>query len=216
MYEKKMDLTCMVNIIVLYGFIAVSYLAGYVSVGYSKKISGIIESQAIANDKLLVSVLKDQMTDLYNHRAFFMELDASIEHFKADGTPFCLAMIDVDDFKSVNDLHGHDCGDAVLVTLANILDGHCGQGDRACRYGGEEFAMIFNDKELDEAKQAMTEILEEFRNTRFGFSDQPVTFSCGVAQYRIYETRESFFNLTDRCMYGVKQSGKNRVSVESV
>ena len=199
------------NTMVAYGFAIVSYLAGYASIVFSRKYSAVIESQASENNQLQLIISRDPMTGLFNHRAFYSELDASILTSAECDNNVCVAMIDVDDFKKVNDQYGHDRGDTVLKTLANILARSCDEADKACRYGGEEFAVVFNNKPIKQCERIMNSILEEFGKIKYDFTNDSITFSCGIAQYQKNETRETLFNRADQCMYFAKNSGKNCV-----
>ena len=151
------------------------------------------------------------MTGLYNHRAFYAELDSSIESAKNGNEDLCLAMIDIDNFKNVNDSYGHDCGDAVLKNLAEIIEKHCDSGDRACRYGGEEFAIIFNKKDISSAVNVVEKILNRFSQSTYKFTRESITFSCGLACFEKQLSREEFFNVADKRMYKAKHNGKNQI-----
>lgn len=205
------DLTTAVNIIVMFGFWVVSYFGGHISIDFSKRSFNIIHSQKLTNEHLQNIVLRDQMTGLYNHRTFYSELELSMQKANEDANKFCLAMIDIDDFKNINDSYGHDKGDAVLKNLAQIIEKHCSAEDKACRYGGEEFAVILNHKDLSQAKKQMKNILEEFVKSDYDFTDRPITFSCGVASFEKNISREDFFNIADSCMYRAKKTGKNQI-----
>ena len=210
-HDGAVDLTNFINIVVMYGFLSVSYIAGFISIKFSQRSFQLIENQAMANSHLQNIVLRDQMTGLYNHRAFYSELDISIENAQLENEDFCLAMIDIDNFKNVNDSYGHDCGDSVLINLAGIINRHCDSEDKACRYGGEEFAVIFNRKSLHQAKKVMKTILDEFSKTAYDFTDKPITFSCGMARFENKLTREEIFNIADKRMYRAKNNGKNQI-----
>ena len=207
-YENNMDLTSGLNLVVLLGFAIVSYFCGIISIRFSDESYTTIKAQAEENDKLLDNVQRDQMTGLYNHNAFFKYLDVAIERGKG-GVDVCLVMIDVDDFKIVNDTYGHDCGDRVLVRLSKIIKRNTTKHDVCCRYGGEEFAIIFKHKSIDDGHKIMQKILEDFRNHKFDFSESAITFSAGIAKYEVGLTRNDLFALADKTMYLAKGTGKN-------
>lgn len=213
-FENKTDLTTYLNIVVLYGFIAVSYLSGDLSIKFSQRNFSLIEEQAIENSKLEVEIDMDQMTKLYNHEAFYERLDLIIEENKNAPVDCCLAMIDIDDFKKVNDKHGHKAGDMVLETLADILKKCCTEEDVACRYGGEEFALILRNKTLTEAEKIVESALKIFSETRFEFAKKSLTFSAGIVKLDKDQTSEMFFERADGNLYISKKNGKNRITVE--
>ena len=210
--DGNFDLTTAVNITVMFGFLAVSYFGGLISIDFSRRSFELIYKQKLTNEHLQSVVLRDPMTGLFNHRTFYSELDMSIQKANETNYAFCLAIIDIDDFKNVNDSYGHDKGDAVLKKLAQIIEKYCDADDIACRYGGEEFAVIFNNKDLAYSKKQVESMLEKFVESKYDFTDKPITFSCGVAPFEKNIGREEFFNLADSCMYFAKKSGKNQVA----
>ena len=198
------------NLFVLFAFAIVSYLCGVISINFSKLNYTTIQAQSESNDKLRDGIQRDQMTGLYNHTAFVTKLDNLIAH-GAGNAPFCVVMIDVDNFKRINDSFGHDCGDEVLIYLADSMRKHCDCNDIPCRYGGEEFAIVFQQKHMDTVYAVMNALLENFRSHRFSFTDTPITFSAGIAQYAAGMPRDAFFELADKTLYTAKKTGKNRI-----
>lgn len=211
-FENKLDLTTSLNIVVLYGYVAVSYLSGIISIKFSQRNFSVITDQLMANSDLESKIVLDQMTGLYNHKAFHREMEMLVDKNDRD---CCIAMVDVDDFKKVNDTYGHDAGDKVLIFLANVLKENCEINDYPCRYGGEEFAVIFTEKTIRDATLRMQNALKMFSEHQFEFTDSHITFSCGIASLRAGETKEQFFNRADNCMYMSKKNGKNRVTTEN-
>ncbi len=205
-------LTSALNLFILVGFAFVSYLCGRISINFSKQNYTTIEEQAEENDRLMEDVMHDQMTGLYNHNAFLSRLDGLI--YAADGVePLCVAMLDLDDFKRVNDTYGHDCGDEVLIRLAQSLSRHCSDEDTAYRYGGEEFAVIFPRKSVDEAHAVLSAVLADIRGHRFSFTDDAITFSAGIVAYSPDLTRDRLFETADQTLYRAKRQGKNRILI---
>lgn len=213
-FEGKLELTTSLNIVVLYGYVAVSYLSGVLSIRFSKRNFEVIVEQLMANNDLQNKITQDQMTGLYNHKAFYGKLEFAMNQAKETGNNCCLAMVDVDDFKKVNDTYGHDAGDQVLILLASVLKEYCGAGDVACRYGGEEFAVIFSGETLEEAEIRMQKVLRKFSEYHFDFTESSITFSCGIALLDPKETREQFFNRADDYLYYSKGNGKNCITTE--
>jgi diguanylate cyclase (GGDEF)-like protein len=156
----------------------------------------------------------DGLTGLWN-RAYFDkrwsdEVAASLRHKR----PLSLAMIDVDHFKSVNDTFGHPAGDAVLQGIAKALQRECRQEDIACRYGGEEFALIMPDT----APAAALVVCERMRGCLTEVvwprhPERPVTVSMGLAGSAcgIDVEPARWIELADRNLYGAKKTGRNRV-----
>ncbi len=159
-------------------------------------------------------VWKDSLTQLYNHEAFYEELENYMEKFKTDNEYFSILVADIDNFKSVNDTYGHAYGDEVIRAVARVMNENCGSRDFAARYGGEEFAMIFPGKRVSEAVLAAEKIRRDFASCSIVSKDGPKSFtiSIGVAEYtRTYRTSSSFFEEADTALYRAKADGKNRV-----
>lgn len=157
--------------------------------------------------RLSEAALTDALTGLGNHRAFQEELSRELSRAVRDNRPLSLAIIDVDDFKEVNDAHGHVRGDMVLAEFARLL-GYLRAHDRAFRVGGDEFAVILTETSLDEAVAAMERL-----RTAVESSLELSTVSIGVAC-----TDQDGFDLdllkehADSAMYEAKGAGKNQVA----
>lgn len=210
--DKNITLTTSINLFVLFGFSFISYLCGVISINFSEQSYQLIEAQATQNAKLRRDALHDQKTGLFNHKTFTTHLEKSIAEFQAE-TPLCLAMLDIDNFKNINDTYGHDEGDEVLIALAQALRSHCPEGVTAYRYGGEEFSVIFQGVGLADAVSLVQKMLEDFRNLKFDFTDQPITFSAGVTEYRAGVTKDDFFDQADDTLYAAKHAGRNQIKV---
>ncbi|MCR5376831.1 MAG: GGDEF domain-containing protein [Lachnospiraceae bacterium] len=170
---------------------------------------GVIRSHLSDNSKLTNRLQRDPMTSLYNHTAFYEYLDDFVKN--RDDDPLTLAVVDIDDFKKVNDTYGHNNGDEVILNLSKVLQRNCGEDNYVCRYGGEEFAVIFPDVKVKEAARMMNNALEEFRETKYDWTENRITFSCGIFQLSSYTmTAEEFFRVADKMLYNAKHNGKNR------
>lgn len=155
-------------------------------------------------------LLRDTMTGLYNHTAFYAFLEQfTMKHPCEDG--LSLAVLDIDNFKKVNDTYGHSKGDEVILYLSEILQEEFGDNHYVCRYGGEEFAVIFRGLKGKEAKKEMDKVLEKFRNHRFDWKEENVTFSCGISEHMGgLMTDKELFSLADKILYRAKGNGKNQ------
>ncbi|PWG02157.1 GGDEF domain-containing protein [Sphingosinicella humi] len=157
---------------------------------------------------------RDPLTGLPNRRAFGDRFAA----LSNEGTPFAVALCDIDRFKRINDSHGHAVGDRVLKTVASILQQSC-EGATVARYGGEEFAILFPAKEaaaaaaiVDAAREAVAERQFTVRET-----DAPlgrVAFSAGVVAAAKGEAYETIMQRADALLYKAKHEGRNRVETE--
>ncbi|MBQ8281330.1 MAG: GGDEF domain-containing protein [Lachnospiraceae bacterium] len=176
--------------------------------------SQFMEKQMQQQEHLSSQISVDAMTGLYNHTAFYDELDRLIKETDRTKQKLCISVVDIDNFKSVNDTFGHSRGDEVLIYLADVLKTVC-KDHIVCRYGGEEFAVIFMDCSLKESATIMEAVLDNFRNHKFEWCDRAITFSCGVCQhYDIRINSEELFKQADKYLYKAKREGKNRIVSE--
>jgi diguanylate cyclase (GGDEF)-like protein len=184
-----------------------SYLAGQVAVS--------IENAAL-HEELGRQAVTDELTGLANHRRLQEILDAEIAKAQRSGLPLCLAILDIDRFKQVNDLHGHPEGDRVLVAVATALQTRARRSDEPARYGGEEFAVVLPATSLDEAYQAAEALRREVQRLRVplaGGGELRVTASLGVAQLDAGAgagVKASLIAAADAALYEAKRAGRNR------
>lgn len=169
---------------------------------------------AILTRKLQIAAVTDTLTGLYNRRYAVERLQKEFDVARNGGTPLSVIMIDIDKFKSVNDVHGHDTGDEVLRTTARLAGSLLRKGDAMCRLGGEEFLAICPGAYL----AAGVEIAERLRGAvrqniiRFGTFERAVTVSLGVAQIDdSYAGVDALLKAADRRVYLAKEGGRDRV-----
>ena len=129
------------------------------------------------------------------------------------GTALCIALLDIDNFKKINDSHGHDIGDAALVHLTTVARECIRPQDTLSRYGGEEFVILLPDTTLEQGVEAMSRLQRELTKRFFlnGNEKLLITFSAGVAQLGPEEAGADAVKRADQAMYLAKRSGKNRV-----
>lgn len=159
------------------------------------------------------SAVRDSMTSLFNHTATKEKLEAAVALAERHGSDVCFAMIDVDRFKQINDTYGHAMGDQVLISLARLLSQRVRKSDIVGRYGGEEFAIVLPDCNLDSAVQVLNQLRESFAALRFpaGAESFSSSFSCGIAAYSHCGDVEELCKVADRLLYQAKQRGRNCV-----
>ena len=156
--------------------------------------------------------LRDGLTGLFNHTSCREILDLELRSCFRYGTVVSLILLDIDDFKRVNDRHGHQEGDRVLAELAAAIRVATRDSDICCRYGGEEFAVILPFTGVAEAGAIGERIRAEARRILAGGS--PISVSCGVAVCgEGATTAHALFAKADRGLYQAKNGGKNRVEI---
>jgi diguanylate cyclase (GGDEF)-like protein len=153
----------------------------------------------------------DELTGLFNRRHFHERLAAELARAQRDTSPVGLVLLDVDDFKRVNDVHGHPVGDQVLVAFGEVLAGHVRAGDVVCRTGGEEFAVILPNADEREAVRAAERLVRAVREATWSIAG-PMTASAGVAVAPDdAATVATLFKAADECLLAAKADGKDRV-----
>ena len=157
----------------------------------------------------------DALTKVFNRRALIKYLEKICSTKRENYNPHLL-ILDIDDFKRVNDTHGHIAGDKILIFIANILKKTLRDGDKIFRYGGEEFVIILN--RIDDAKcsSITLRLLELVRQNKLIYKGKniQVTTSIGATKYRTGDTPDAFIARADAALYRAKVSGKNRMFSE--
>lgn len=158
-------------------------------------------------------VRMDQLTGALNRKGLEEAMDRELARAQRRQSPICLALLDVDNFKRLNDTYGHQTGDDALVHLARVIRETVRPNDTLARYGGEEFLIILPDTPLEDAVAALTRLQRELTKRFFMYKNEKllITFSAGVTAYRDGEPRNEAFARADAAMYQAKKAGKNRV-----
>ena len=167
------------------------------------------------NEKLEEMVRTDQLTGLPNRKAFEEGLLREIDRFDRTGLPLTLFILDADHFKSINDNYGHDIGDIVLKHLADIISGEARVIDLPSRIGGEEFAVLLTQTNIDGARMLAERIRSEVEKAIIVTGDQEIRFtiSGGIAAYEKDMKSQEFFRNADQALYQAKELGRNRILV---
>ncbi|MGJ3522229.1 GGDEF domain-containing protein [Nitratidesulfovibrio sp. D1] len=159
----------------------------------------------------------DPLTGLMNRRAFLRQVELELQRVHRGGAEICLAMVDLDDFKRVNDTWGHACGDLVLRRTADLLRDATRAYDVAARIGGEEFVLLLPGASPMRAQALLERLLQEMRGEDFTCRGETfrVTFSAGIAGCRGATAcrAEDLLDRADKALYEAKTSGKARVRV---
>lgn len=158
-------------------------------------------------------VREDQLTGSLNRRGMDESLEREIINADRLGAPLCIALLDLDDFKRINDTHGHATGDEVLVHLVNVVKETLRKLDVIARFGGEEFLVLLPETEPVEAMQIITRVQRELTKRIFMHNSQRllITFSAGVAYRAPDESQVELIKRADIALYKAKNAGKNRV-----
>lgn len=174
-----------------------------------------VERQLLKSEKLFKNLsITDDLTQLYNSRYFYKRLKEEINRLIRYKQPLSLLLIDIDDFKKINDRDGHLQGDNILKQTGIIIQDCLRNTDSAYRYGGEEFTIILPETGIEGAIIVANRIRECFFAHDFSSITNKtihISVSIGACQFKPEETMEDFVKRTDDALYRAKRSGKNRV-----
>lgn len=178
--------------------------------------SDVTELKKLQN-KLHYQANYDELTQLYNRRAFMKYCKKDLETAEQSASAFTVMLMDIDHFKEVNDTYGHHIGDQVLQYAVEVCKKYLLEGQVFARYGGEEFAFYLSGYTAKEAEELGNNMRKDLAQQVFRSSkgDIPVTFSMGVAEssHETIETTDQLLNKADKALYAAKQAGRNQVQV---
>ena len=164
--------------------------------------------KGLEKDKII-----DPLTKLYNRRYFIDTMKYYTDIYKRYKRPFSLIFLDIDNFKQINDIHGHQKGDEILKSVSKILRNNIRNSDMAFRYGGEELVIILPETTLEEAYQVAEKLREEIKKIKI--DSKPLTSSFGVGEYN-GESIFDFIERVDEAVYAAKKAGKDRTIISTV
>jgi diguanylate cyclase len=165
--------------------------------------------------KLSDEVSTDPLTQIANRRGLARAFDAERSRVERQGGLLAIGLLDVDNFKKLNDTLGHQTGDEALKFLSRRVSECLRPSDVIARYGGEEFVVLLPETEVDEAQQVLTRLQRQLSAEFFTADERKVfiTFSAGVTQYRMDEPIEAGLDRADLALYEAKRTGKNRTCI---
>jgi diguanylate cyclase len=165
--------------------------------------------------RLSDEVSTDQLTQIANRRGLIQAFDTERARLQRSGGRLCVGLLDIDNFKRLNDELGHAAGDVALKTLAALISKTLRPGDLTARYGGEEFVVLLPETPVDEGQQILTRLQRSLTGGLFMHEEKQifVTFSAGVTAYREGEQLEAALERADQALYEAKRTGKNRTCV---
>ncbi|MDF2073402.1 GGDEF domain-containing protein [Ectopseudomonas mendocina] len=158
----------------------------------------------------------DSLTNLPNRRGFELHVEQALQEAQRDSSPLCAVMLDLDNFKQINDRHGHLAGDEVLRSFAERLRAALRQSDILCRWGGEEFILLLKNTDRHAAHELAEKLRQHCADQRYPMDGEAlqVTVSLGLSQWQPGEALHDLLGRTDRALYRAKQAGRDRVCEE--
>jgi diguanylate cyclase (GGDEF)-like protein/PAS domain S-box-containing protein len=176
-------------------------------VGIITIVKDITEQKKLENELQELSI-KDNLTSLFNQRHFYRVLEKEMIRASRQKHPLCLLLLDLDNFKHLNDTQGHLAGDRILEHIGTIIRESTREHvDHAFRYGGDEFTIILTETT---ARQA-TEVAERVQRSAIQSFNNTLTLSIGLAEFQLSQRLEDFINVADKAMYEAKRTGGNRI-----
>lgn len=166
----------------------------------------------VANRELLNLSAKDPLTNIYNRAKFDDEINRWISFSERYGNSFSLILIDIDDFKGINDNYGHLVGDNVIKKISEIINKSIRDTDIFVRWGGDEFVLLLPNTDILQAKEMAERIRKYICNNSYEL-DIKITCSFGVVNYEKNDTKQSLLRKVDNLLLNAKAEGKNRVVV---
>jgi diguanylate cyclase len=159
----------------------------------------------------------DQLTGVLNRRGLEETFEKEAARAQRREAPLCIGLLDIDNFKRLNDTFGHQTGDDALLHLTGVIRQNLRPHDTVARMGGEEFIILYPESDLDQATAALVRLQRELTKTFFLAEDKKIliTFSAGVSMWQAGEPLDGVIKRADEAMYQAKQTGKNKVVAKS-
>lgn len=156
----------------------------------------------------------DNLTQTKNVKAYKEQISKLISLYQRYQTQFSIMLLDIDDFKIINDTYGHRVGDIVLTDMCSLMQKHIRTNDTLFRVGGEEFLILFPNTSLDEAKEVAHKLNDVIANGLTTIENKQITVSVGVSEVHNDDTEDSIYRRVDGLLYCSKNNGKNMVTSE--
>ncbi len=176
-----------------------------------------LEDATKVREQLYQQATRDPLTGLFNRRYLSETLTRELARAVRDKSSLCLAIIDIDYFKRINDMYSHDAGDEMIKSLASLLLNQTRREDIVCRYGGEEFIVVLPSSSLDNARQRMEQIRKSFEKSEIIWGGHKIhtTISIGIAAYPQHGfNNHELISAADTMLYQAKGAGRNRVMIK--
>ncbi|HUE92214.1 diguanylate cyclase [Pseudomonas sp.] len=192
----------------LFNLSVVFAMFSYLSFFYLKIVNS-------AQRKLRQMAATDPLTGLFNRRHMIDSAERELARFERNRHPIGVLLLDIDHFKTINDSHGHDVGDKVLVEVANSINSQLRTQDLIARWGGEEFLAVLPDTDLEQARAIAERVRQALMQQSWCFDGKPVavTISVGISEFEEGDELKSPIKRADKALYRCKDNGRNRVEV---
>ncbi|WP_281890379.1 GGDEF domain-containing protein [Paenibacillus sp. YYML68] len=221
MLTPRVEFFSITTQVIIMGTFAAVVLTGFGMYMRGRELVESLEKAMKSEQELLIrNIMMDRMskidplTELYNHKTFHEYIEKFVDQQASSPFTFQLAVLDIDNFKKVNDTYGHSVGDIALKQVASCIRQHIGNDDFAARYGGEEFVILLTATHAEHALEKLELIRESVATSPVAEMDHlPVTVSVGLHQFEPGDTKNSIFHIADSALYEAKRTGKNKTIV---
>lgn len=191
----------------------VMYIVANLLLGYHKEQTDYINYNYYRYKHLVMELSTDSMTGLFNKKTLVENIESYIESEK-ENLCLCVAMVDFDHFKNINDTYGHMRGDQVIYRFVKMVNALKNTGIVGYRYGGEEFCLLLKDKNMEDLKAMLDDFREKFAKEVYSFDmNMRVTISIGITSYCAGDSANELINRADSALYQAKEQGRNRIVV---
>jgi len=179
---------------------------------HKQEIQKILKEFKESISLLHEAATRDEKTGLYNHRFFKSIFEMEIERAKRKKQDLCLAIVDIDFFKKLNDIYGHLLGDEILVSLAKKMRKELRKYDLISRFGGEEFFILLPEENISKSKRVIERLRKSlWKNSKL--KKYKVTISIGITEYKQRDNMERMIKRADNALYVSKENGRNQVNI---
>ncbi|WP_164970286.1 GGDEF domain-containing protein [Halarcobacter ebronensis] len=172
-------------------------------------LDDVIETKT---NQLKEESITDSLTEVKNRKAYNEKIKELLNTKKRHSIPFCLVLIDIDDFKKINDEFGHDIGDEVLINFCRLVEIHLRTNDTIFRVGGEEFMILLPNTDIENGHKVCRKLLHCTQESLLVEEKKKVTVSVGLVEVKEDDTEESIYKRVDILLYKSKRNGKNQIS----
>lgn len=182
---------------------------------YLMSLVFVVIGSALNNRELMESItmsMTDHLTNVKNVKAYKEEIEKLLGLYKRYQIPFSIMILDIDDFKMINDVYGHRVGDKVLIELCDLIQNNIRSSDTLFRVGGEEFVILCQNMTLQASVEVAHKIRAAIEQTLSSISDKTITISIGVTEVNSNDTEDSIYRRADALLYDSKHNGKNLVT----
>lgn len=211
LYLSSFDMVSIPAFLILGTYVAQVIVTSGVEVLDDLQASMLAKQDLIVRNAIMTKQSKtDGLTNLYNQSSFKDYYEKAFEYANS-GMSLHLALIDIDDFKSINDTYGHRVGDIILEKVSLIIQETITSSDIAARYGGEEFALLMFEQSFEQAYALVEQIRQKIALMgHLELEGASITVSIGLKSYSPNLTKDKLFEEVDACLYAAKRTGKNK------